>query len=217
MIKERFTKKSSTILTVSFLGASVLLRFFQELQYDSFDVVSFVTFTGTAVLFGLYLLFPTGRITSSFFSVWLGIDVVCRLYSLITWIRFFVLYSAYIKTSPLSVVFSAVYLAIFIFLLIDSLKKHRHLKLARILVSGLLLLNVIGVFGNAFSYGLTDALVSGYYTLFLLALFGYYFLLAENSVGALEAALYRLKRAYENGAITAERYAEEKRKLLRKL
>ncbi len=188
----------------------------------------FFVFVIEAVLFGAYILFTNNKVISKFFSMVLAADIVSRIYSIISWIRLIIMFSNYNSgmkwTKPIinqyitNVLVSVAYLAAFIFLLIDTLKKHKFLKVSRIIMLVIAAWGLLGVIMNFVNNNVLYALVSSYGFFFNLVFLIYYFCIAENrNMTTLESELHRLKTEYEGGNITPEEYANERQNILNSL
>ncbi len=189
---------------------------------------SFFLFVIEAILIGIYILIANNKVVSKFFAVALLVDIVSRVYSIISIIKLIVTYSNYnadmewvkpiISQYTTNVLFSTAYLAAFAFLLIDVLKKHKFLKVSRIVISVIATLSLFAVINNFVNYNVLYAIVSSYGFLFIAVFLIYYFRIAENKNKiTLESELHRLKTEYENGNITAEEYATAKQNILNSL
>ncbi len=189
---------------------------------------SFFFFVIEAFLIAAYMFFANNKVISKFFAVALLVDIVSRVYSIISIIKLIVTYSNYnadmewvkpiISQYTTNVLFSTAYLAAFAFLLIDVLKKHKFLKVSRIVISVIATLSLFAVINNFVNYNVLYAIVSSYGFLFIAVFLIYYFRIAENKNKiTLESELHRLKTEYENGNITAEEYATAKQNILNSL
>ncbi len=189
---------------------------------------TFFMFVIEAVLFGAYILFPNNKVISKFFTVALVVDIVSRIYSIISLIKLIVAYSNYptdmewvkpiISQYTINVLIASVYLVAFLFLLIDLLKKHKYLKVSRIVMLVVAVFGLFAVILNFVNSNVMYAIVSSYGFFFTVALLIYYFRIAENkSKITLEDELHRLKAEYENGSITEEEYTTAKQKILNSL
>ncbi len=189
---------------------------------------SFFLFLIEAVLIGAYILFTNNKVISNFFVAALIVNVVSRVYSIISLIKLIVAYSNYnagmewvkpiISQYTTNVLISIAYLAAFLFLLIDALKKHKFLKVSRIVVLVIAALGLLSVIMNFVNNNVMYAIVSSYGFFFTVTLLIYYFRIAENkSKITLENELHRLKAEYENGNITDEEYTTAKAKILNSL
>lgn len=197
----------------------------RPMQFFTFTFFMFVIET---VLFGAYILFKNNKIISKFFSVILAVDIVSRIYSIISLIKLIVAYSNYnagtewvkpiISQYISNVLISTAYLVAFLFLFIDSLKKHKFLKISRIIMLVITALGFLSVIMNFVNNNVMYAIVSSYGFLFTVAFLIYYFCIADNkNKVTLENELHRLKTEYESGIITAEEYANAKRNILNSL
>ncbi len=189
---------------------------------------SFFLFVIEAVLIGAYILFTNNKVISKFFVAALVVNVVSRVYSIISLIKLIVAYSNYntgmewvkpiISQYTTNVLISIAYLAAFVFLVIDALKKHKFLKVSRIFVLVVAALGLLSVIMNFVNYNVLYALVSSYGFLFIAVFLIYYFRIAENkNKTTLESELHRLKAEYENGNITDEEYTTAKQNILNNL
>lgn len=189
---------------------------------------SFFLFAIEALLIATYMFFANNKVVSKFFAVALLVDIVSRIYSIISIIKLIVAYSNYnadmewvkpiISQYTKNVLISTAYLAVFVFLFIDALKKHKFLKVSRIVISAISALSLLSVIMNFVNYNVLYALVSSCGFFFILAFLIYYFRIAENkNKTTLESELYRLKAEYENGNITDEEYAKAKQNILNSL
>lgn len=189
---------------------------------------SFFLFVIEAVLIGTYMLCANNKVISKFFSVALLVDIVSRIYSIISLIKLIVAYSNYnagmewvkpiISQYTTNVLISTAYLAAFVFLLIDALKKHKFLKVSRIVMLVIAALSLFAVIMNFVNNNVLYALVSSYGFFFTFAFLIYYFRIAENkNKTTLESELHRLKAEYENGNITDEEYTTAKQNILNSL
>lgn len=189
---------------------------------------SFFLFVIEAVLIGIYILIANNKVVSKFFALALLVDIVSRIYSIISLIKLIIAYSNYnagmewvkpiISQYTTNVLISTAYLAAFVFLLIDALKKHKFLKVSRIVMLVIAALSLFAVIMNFVNNNVLYALVSSYGFFFTFAFLIYYFRIAENkNKTALESELHRLKAEYENGNITDEEYTTAKQNILNSL
>lgn len=189
---------------------------------------SFFLFVIEAVFIGTYMLCANNKVVSKFFSVALFVDIVSRTYSIISIVKLIIAYSNYnadmewvkpiISQYTTNVLISTAYLSAFVFLLIDALKKHKFLKVSRIVMLVIAALSLFAVIMNFVNNNVLYALVSSYGFFFTFAFLIYYFRIAENkNKTTLESELYRLKTEYESGSITDEEYATAKQKILQSL
>lgn len=189
---------------------------------------SFFLFVIEAVLIGAYILFTNNKVISKFFVAALVVNVVSCVYSIISLIKLIVAYSNYntgmewvkpiISQYTTNVLISIAYLAAFVFLVIDALKKHKFLKVSRIFVLVVAALGLLSVIMNFVNCNVLYALVSSYGFLFIAVFLIYYFRIAENkNKTTLESELHRLKAEYENGNITDEEYTTAKQNILNNL
>lgn len=178
-------------------------------------------------LFGVYILFHNNKVISKFFSVLLAADIISEIYIIIEEMKLIVSYSNYNAgmewVKPImdqftrNIIIATIYLAVFLFLFIDSLKKHKFLKISRVIV---LIMTLFVLFPaiRSFDYNLMYGIVSCSGFFFDFALLIYYFCIAENKNNAmLESELHRLKTEHENGSITDEEYTSAKQNILNSL
>lgn len=188
----------------------------------------FFLFVIEAVLIGAYILFTNNKIISKFFSVALAVNIVSRVYSIISLVKLIVAYSNYpagmewvkpiISQYTTNALVSTAYLAAFVFLFIDALRKHKFLKVSRIVMLVIAALGLFAVIMNFVNNNVLYAIVSSYGFFFTLVFLIYYFRIAENkSKTNLENELHRLKTEYESGSITDEEYANAKQNILNNL
>lgn len=117
-----------------------------------------------------------------------------------------------------NVLISTAYLAAFVFLLIDVLKKHKFLKASHIVMLVIATLSLFAVIMNFVNHNVLYALVSSYGFLFIAVFLIYYFRIAENKNKiALESELHKLKTEFENGNITDKEYTIAKQHILNNL
>lgn len=193
-------------------------------------IVTFSTcmFVVEAALFVLYILGKHNKYISKAFCAAIAVNIISRIYSVFNLIKLIVAYSNYnadmewvkpiISQYTTNVLISMAYLAAFVFLFIDALKKHKFLKASRIVMLVIAARSLFAVIMNFVNYNVLYALVSGYGFFFTLALLIYYFRIAENKNKiTLESELYRLKAEYENGNITDEEYTTAKQNILNNL
>lgn len=193
-------------------------------------IVTFSTciFVVEAALFVLYILGKHNKYISKAFCAAIAVNIISRIYSVFNLIKLIVAYSNYnanmewvkpiISQYTTNVLISTAYLAAFVFLFIDALKKHKFLKMSRIVISAISALSLFAVIMNFTTNNVLYALVSSYGFFFTFALLIYYFRIAENkNKTTLESELHRLKAEYENENITAEEYATAKENILNSL
>lgn len=229
------------IIVIALLVVSVTLNILQRPVYDHLFLLgqdmrnpiktftfTFFLFVLEAILISAYILFQKNKILSKFFSVALIVNIVSRIYSIINLIKLIGAYSQYnagmewvkpiIRQYTTNVLIATVYLFAFLFLLIDSLSRHKHLKISRIIMLVIATINLFTVIMNFVNHNALYAFVLNYGFFFTLALLIYYFFLAKNkSKISLENELYRLKAEYENGNITIEEYTISKQNILSNL
>lgn len=191
-------------------------------------IVTFSTciFVVEAALFALYILGKHNKYISKAFCTAIVVNIISRIYSVFNLIKLIVAYSNYnadmewvkpiISQYTTNVLISTAYLAAFVFLFIDALKKHKFLKMSRIVISAISALSLFAVIMNFTTNNVLYALVSSNGFFLTFALLIYYFRIAENKT-ILESELHRLKAEYENGSITAEEYATAKEHILNSL
>ncbi len=150
-----------------------------------------------------------------------------RIYSIINLLILVAKYGDYpansaidyiVRLHTINVLFGLGYLVLYIFLLADSLKKHKFLKASRAVISVIAVLNLLASLNNFVNNNVIYGIVSSYGLLFTAALLIYYFRIAENKNSfTLESKLYKLKSEYESGKLTDEEYAAAKQNILNKL
>ncbi len=226
------------IIVITLFIISITLNILQRPVYDYLfllgqDMINpiktftfaFFLFVLEAILVSIYILVPKNKITSKFFSVALIANIVSRISSIFNLIKLIGAYSQYnagmewvkpiISQYTKSLLITTIYLFAFTFLLIDSLSKHKFLKISRIIMLVIATIHLFTVIMNFVNHNALYALVLNYGFFFTLALLIYYFFLAKNkSKISLENELYRLKAEYENGNITIEEYTTAKQNIL---
>lgn len=159
-------------------------------------------------------------------QVFAFVSLLCmQIYSTIVLIRNIAKFSQYdmfataVKESVLIFVQDILLLAIFIVFLIDAIKFHKIIKISKVLgIVGAVVALIVTIF-YFLKYSVGVAIVSSWAVILFIAVLVYYFRIADQHLDIVdvENELIALKKANENGLLSAEDYAIKRQTALNML
>ncbi len=181
------------------------------------------------IVFIVCVFLKNTKVTSKLFSSYWGLRIVTLVYGSIGLFKAISAYKNYpiemsdivssaITQCAISICINIVYLALYVFLLIDNIADNKHLKVSKIIVAIVVAISLISAISNFANNHILYALVQSGGVFSGIALVIYYFKVAKSkNIKVIENKLIELKAAFENGAITEEDYKREKAIILKTL